>query len=155
MMTPSPELVSAFKHHGNPGPCSLDEARTRCEFILATASELAATLASQEMAPPSRIALADEISALCTAALFAAYGMTLDDDADFVKQPDALTVLKAELQLSEMTHGPLRQMRYRTAEFSISDAPKDTDAFLAHQGSFIAPSLVDWTMERAHEVLAH
>ena len=155
MNSPTPELLAFFKTHGRPSTSTVSEAADRCARFLAMAASYASDTAVEGLSVPSKLNAVDEACAMCTGAVYSAYGMTLTADEAVFKHPDALAVLAAELELSEMTYEPLRQLRARAAELSEHPFLKDSDAFMVHQGSMAATALVEWTAEHTAKLLTH
>lgn len=154
---PTPALLSFFKTFGDAGAgaSSWEQAKARCDQFLFQASDFAHDAMRGELSLASKMSVADEAVAMCLGGLCAAHGLTLKADEAVFKHGEALPALATELELSMTTLEPLVRVRARVAELLADPTPQEGDAFLAHQAAFTAASLVEWTGERAQEVLAY
>ena len=99
----------------------------------------------QSLAPSAhaeQLQLADRIASLCWDALEAE-----QPSAQGLSPLRTRQALGAALELSALTLTPLLQIHERATELSAGAVALPTDAFLAHQARFVAPSLVEWTQE--------
>lgn len=97
--------------------------------------------------------LSDQVAALCLQALYFANGFGAVDTPTAFAGELALEALAGELELSEATSHPLKNLRSRVAALVGGAAPDAMDSFVAFQGHALAQALLDWTDTRLAELV--
>jgi precorrin-2 methylase len=152
MLQPTSRLLGFIKAHATPGVTSYEAAKSSSQNALAHAATLVVAADNQSLSDHAVLAKADEAVRCCVAGIVYAHGFKVPEAA--LADADALEVLGAELELSEDSLTPLREVRTRAQlpqHFAAGGLPT---SFLAHQARFLTKALVEWSNEHAKMALA-
>lgn len=142
---PTPALLAFFKSHGRPCISSADDLQSEALALLVRGRTLLAYGTQVQPDVPTQLRTADQVSALCAEALYAAGGFGAVSVTSAFASPAALDLLIAELELSPAMGDPLRTLRGRVGALAAGGAPEPMDTFVAFQAHTMAEVLLDWT----------
>jgi hypothetical protein len=155
--TPTPQLLDIFRAFGQASTQHFLDVQARSESLLKQATDLSNRVATENLDNRAKLSQADQVMALCAQAIYVAHGLFSADSEKAFSNAAAISALAAELQLSNITVIPMHEVRSRVLTQGPLQGALDypEDAFLAHQGVFLCPQLVDWTAEHVKHLLAH